>query len=262
MGDRAVICTLNLWETSRWPERSESLFRFLRLHSPDILCVQELRPETLVLIEKALPAHDRIRDGFPGWTREGNIFWRRRMFTEAVHGAEEAGMQEPDRRLFWASLRRKDGLDVLVSTAHFTWPGNEKEKADGVNVRMEQARRTAAILDRLAPAPMPLLFMGDLNDHYHPIKILEAAGLEDCFSGLGRAPVATRPAAPTYQGPAETLDWIFYRGDLRPMACEAVDFFHGDIAPSDHKPVIATFELGRDPEENVHPGPDAIVFMP
>lgn len=240
MERRAVICTLNLWQTSRWAERQASLLRFLELHSPDILCVQELRPESAILIERALPGHDRIRDPFPGWIREGNIFWRRGAFRSEAHGMEEVGMVEPERRLFWVRLGSAGGGSLLVSTAHFTWPGNAREMEDGVNVRRGQARRTAEALDRLAPSPFPALFMGDLNDHYHPIKVLKAAGFTDVFTGLGRNPRATRPAAPTYQGTEETLDWIFYRGNIRPMTAEVVDFFHGDFAPSDHKPVLAT----------------------
>lgn len=241
---RAVACTLNLWETSRWPERRDSLASFLGLHSPDILCVQELRPETLAVLEECLPGHDRVGDTFPGWTWEGNIFWRRGAFERMDHGIRDVGILEPERRLFWVRLRAAGGREMLVATAHFTWPGNEREKADGVNPRLGQARRAAEALDALAPAPAAALFMGDFNEHYHPVKVLKAAGFQDCFSGLGRHPKATRPAVPTWQGPEQTVDWILYRGALRPMTCEAVDFFHGDIAPSDHKPVLATFALG------------------
>lgn len=251
MEERAVVCTLNLWETSRWNERRESLRRFLALHVPDLLCVQELRPESLALIEEALPGHDYVRDAFPGWTREGNIFWNRARFSSLAHGAEEAGMLEPDRRVFWARLGARQGAEILVATAHFTWPGNAREREDGINVRMGQARRTAAILDRLAPLPAPLLFMGDLNDSGNPVDILKEAGLEDVFTGLGRCPKVTRPAAPTYHGTEETLDWLLYRGSLRPMTCEAVDFFHGDFAPSDHKPVLATFAIPVGPSGQV-----------
>lgn len=251
MEERAVVCTLNLWETRRWEERKESLRRFLALHAPDLLCVQELRPESLSLIGEALPGHGHVRDAFPGWTREGNIFWNRSRFSLLEHGAEEAGMLEPDRRVFWARLRAPGGAEILAATAHFTWPGNALEREDGINVRLGQAKRTAAALDRLAPAPKPLLFMGDLNDSGLPVDILKEAGLQDVFTGLGRCPKATRPAAPTYQGTEETLDWMLYRGSLRPMTCETADFFHGDFAPSDHKPVLATFAIPSAPPGQV-----------
>lgn len=244
MADRAVVCTFNLWETSRWEERKASLKRFLELHSPDLLCVQELRPESLALVKEALPGHDHVLDPFPGWTGEGNIFWNRSRFRPLSHGAEEIGMREPGRRLFWVLLQPASGAPVTVATAHFTWPGHPLEAESGVNARMGQARLALEALDRLAPAPRPLLFMGDFNDHYHPVRILAKGGLGDCFTGLGRNPKATRPAAPTYSGPEETLDWILYRGALRPMTAEAVDFFLGDFAPSDHKPVLSTFALG------------------
>jgi endonuclease/exonuclease/phosphatase (EEP) superfamily protein YafD len=40
-----------------------------------------------------------------------------------------------------------------------------------------------------------------------------------------------------------TIDWMFHRGPIWPMLAEVVDFFEGDIAPSDHKPIIATYRL-------------------
>ena len=40
---RFVVCTYNIWAGNRWPERENALTRFLELHIPDILCVQEER---------------------------------------------------------------------------------------------------------------------------------------------------------------------------------------------------------------------------
>ena len=89
----------------------------------------------------------------------------------------------------------------------------------------------------------PVLFMGDLNDYVHPIRILREDGFVDSFSGLGRTSPITIPAMPTAKGTPQTIDWIFHKGALRPMTSEVVDFFAGDIAPSDHKPVLATYSI-------------------
>ncbi len=241
---RFTVCTLNLWERSRWPERRASLEAFLSLHKPDILCLQELRPETRDCIDSAFTgSHSRIDDAFEGWVNEGNIYWNRTLFEKVTHGAEDVGMSDSDRRLFWATLKlhQDPSKTLLVSTAHFTWPGHERELITGTNQRIPQARKTAETLQKLSTPNEPQLFMGDLNDQYLVLRILRESGLKDIFTALGRMPRATRPAAPTYHGNPETVDWMFFRGEIRPMTAEVVDFFLGDIAPSDHKPVLATF---------------------
>lgn len=241
---RFTVCTYNLWEHARWPERELPLRRFLELHRPDVLCLQELRPETRELLDRVLDSHQRIDDPFPGWLSEGNIYWNRTLFELIEYGAEEIGILEQLRRLFWARLRpRGTGSTLLVSTAHYTWPGNSREKADQINVRNAQALQTVEALNRLAGKSEPVLFMGDLNDHYHPLRRLREGSLVDCFAALGRIPVPTRPTLPTDTHTPEVVDWMLHRGSLQPMSCDVVDFFVGDLAPSDHKPLLVTYRM-------------------
>ena len=75
-----------------------------RSSSPDVLCLQELRRKTRTLLDKALAGHDRVEDGFVGWTSESNIYWRHSMLSEIEHGAEDVRIKEKNRRLFWARL--------------------------------------------------------------------------------------------------------------------------------------------------------------
>lgn len=241
---RFVACTYNLWQDERWPERQEPLRRFIALHRPDILCVQELCSQSQVLLDQTLPAHQRVDDPFEGWTRESNIYWNQSLFNLIEYGAEDIGILEQWRRLFWVRLQPQitpESPPLLVATAHYTWPGNRQERKDRVNVRVTQALNTIEVLHRLASRPSPLLFMGDLNDHYLPLKVLQEGGLTDCFTALGRIPQITRPTYPTYVHTPQVIDWILHRGPIQPMTCDVVDFFMGDIAPSDHKPLLATY---------------------
>jgi endonuclease/exonuclease/phosphatase family metal-dependent hydrolase len=217
----------------------------MALHRPDILCLQELCSQSRDLLDQVLENHQRVDDPFEGWIREGNIYWNRSLFELVEYGAEEVGILEQWRRLFWARLRPRttDAPTFLVATAHYTWPGNNKELADRVNVRTAQALNTVDALDRLAAPPSPLLFMGDLNDHYSPLKVLQEAGLTNCFTALGRIPQVTRPTIPTAVHTPEAVDWMLHRGPLQPMTCDVVDFFVGDVAPSDHKPMLTTYRL-------------------
>jgi hypothetical protein len=148
---RLSFVTYNLWNTFRWEARRPALGAFLHTFRPDVLCVQELKPETRAFLDESLPAHRRVDDPFPGWTNEGNIYWNDRYLTEIGHGAEDVGILEPERRLFWVRLRVRDaGLDLLVCTAHFTFKGNADEVLTGCSPRVRQTRRTIDALARLA----------------------------------------------------------------------------------------------------------------
>jgi endonuclease/exonuclease/phosphatase family metal-dependent hydrolase len=247
---RFVVCTYNLWNDQRWPERQEPLRKFLEYHLPDILCVQELRPVTREFLDAVLDTHQRVDDPFEGWLREGNIYWNEGLFDLVEYGAEDIGIFEELRRLFWVRLRLRGANEgpqmqrtLFVATVHYTWYGNELEKTEGINPRLAQARETIQALNTLAPLPEPLLFMGDLNDFMHPLRILREGGLTDSFAALGCYSSPTWPATPTQRGTPEVDDWILHRGPIRPMISHVADFYVGDLAPSDHKPVMATYRI-------------------
>lgn len=242
---RFTVCTYNIWTWTRWPERKDALQAFVRHHMPDILCLQELQSDSRAALDEVLGAtHSRVDDPFEGWTCEGNLYWRNEFFELLEHGAEQVGILEPYRRMFWARLRVLDGSDrtILVSTAHLTWHGHPEALASEKYVRMGQARAVVEALNRLQRENEPQLFMGDLNDQTEVIRILHEGGLVNCFAAMGRMNGVTWPANPNIGGPC-SIDWIVQRGPIRPMTAGVIDYFLGDLAPSDHKPVIATYAL-------------------
>ncbi len=242
---RFTVCTYNIWTWTRWPERREALAHFARAQRPDVLCLQELQNESRELLDEVLgDTHDRVHDDFEGWTQEGNIYWNRRLFDLVNYGATDVGILESLRRLFWVRLRSLGtGKTLIVSTAHFTWSGHADLLISEKNARIPQARRSLFELDAMLESSEPQLFMGDFNDSNEPIRVLTAGGFTDCFSAIGRVQRATYPALPTASGPEQTIDWMMHRGLLRCLTAEVVDFYHSDLAPSDHKPVVATYEL-------------------
>jgi len=242
---RISIVTYNLWGTRRWPDRKDALAAFLRIFRPDVLCLQEICPELLKALDETLETHQRVSDPFPGWECEGQIYWNRSMFESQSHGAEEIGMYEPQRRLFWTRLRLKhQDRTVLIGTAHFTWQGNEKEREGGFSPRVDQARRAVEVLDRLQNEGEPVLFMGDLNDPFHPRKIFAKAGYQDCFTRLGLPLESTQPARPIAIGADQALDWIVSNELARPIAASVPHFYHNGLPPSDHWPVHSVYEIG------------------
>ncbi len=248
---RFVATTYNLWGTNRWPQREAALRAYLRLAGPDLLALQELRPETRAVLDEELKDHQRVEDPFEGWSREGNLYWSGRLFERIEHGAEEIGISSsPLRRLFWVRLRIKPtGRSLLMSTAHYTYQGHPHERETGQSPRIEQARQTVAALNRLERPEEPILFMGDLNDPNNALRALRAGGLRDSFESLGRLPLITWPASPTAGRPdksprtIQVLDWQLNRGPIRVMNCDVADFYLEDLAPSDHKPLSVTYAI-------------------
>jgi endonuclease/exonuclease/phosphatase family metal-dependent hydrolase len=146
-------------------------------------------------------------------------------------------------RLFWARLANHSGSTVVVATAHLSSTGNIRELTENINVRVSQAEVATTALDQLIHPGEPMLFMGDFNDYIHPLRMLRIAGFADSFMALGREPVITYPAFPITHQPPELLDWMMHRGPIRPTVTSVVDFHVRQIAPSDHKPVVTSYEL-------------------
>jgi endonuclease/exonuclease/phosphatase family metal-dependent hydrolase len=247
---RLSFVTLNLWNTERWDVRRPALGEFLRIFQPDVLCVQELQPDTRSFLDERLPGYCRVEDPFAGWTTEGNIYWNDRHLEEIEHGAEDVGIVEPERRLFWARLRvRGAGIALLAFTAHFTFKGNSDEVRTGWSPRVRQTQRTIEAIERLARAAEPVFLLGDLNDSSHPAYLLHEAGYTDCFTALGLQNPPTAPCVPTSNrlphepATSQTLDWIVSNDRARAIAAQVPHFFSGDVTPSDHWPVLAVYEI-------------------
>lgn len=243
--------TCNLWQTERWPARGPALERLLALFTPDVLCVQELQPPTQAFIDAVLRDHLRVHDPFPGWTNEGNIYWSRAIFEEIEHGAEEVGHAEPERRMFWIRLRLKSrNRTLLVATTHLPSPRRGEEQDTGASPRVRQLRRIAGALTRLGSPGEPGFFLGDMNDPWHPQNVLKQAGFVSCFAALGmQSPPTFRcyptanalPGEPTI---TEAIDLITANRYARPIAASVPQCYAEDLAPSDHWPVSAIYELG------------------
>ena len=247
---RLSIVTYNIWMTERWPARAPALERFLKLFTPDLLCLQELHQTTQEFLDRLLADYDRVHDALPGWTSEGNIYWKKGLFERVEHGAEEVGHLEPERRLFWARLTLKQtGKTLFVSTAHLTSPRRKEEAETGVSPRVGQLKRIGQELTRLVRAGEPAFFMGDMNDPRQPQGILGKAGFATCFAALGLQSPPTFQCYPTAnidpgaQTITEAIDLIAANRHARAIAASVPQLFHGDIAPSDHWPVHAIYEI-------------------
>ena len=147
---RFTVCTYNIWTRTRWPERRDGLRAFADLHRPDILCVQELQAESRAVLDDVLGrSHDRVDGPEEGWTCEGNIWWNRALFAPIGFGAENVGICEEHRRLFWVRLRVLDGSLPLVLQ-----PGDAYFE-ELIEVGAEDGAERHSLQQRSASSPRP-----------------------------------------------------------------------------------------------------------
>jgi endonuclease/exonuclease/phosphatase family metal-dependent hydrolase len=251
---RISIVTYNIWLTKRWARRAPALEKFLRLFDPDILALQELQPRSRGLIDRTLAAHERVDDRFRGWSTESNIYWRAALFSGEDHGAEDVGIDQGSRRLFWVRLRRADGGgSVVIATAHLTHQRAAQESRTGRSPRVRQVSRVISALGRIAREDEPVFFMGDMNDPMHPTHQLHDAGYTSCFGALGLVPPSTFKCYPTADVEpgmppvSQCVDWLYANARARAVAATVPQFFFRDSAPSDHWPVQAVYEIPPSP---------------
>lgn len=105
------------------------------------------------------------------------------------------------------------------------------------------AANTVRVLESLALADEPVIFVGDLNESGAAIDVLRSGGLRDYAETTGAPLVHTHPSDPSMGAWRSILDWQFHRGPIQVVAGEVVDFIHEGIVPSDHKPVAVTYVL-------------------
>lgn len=255
-GATVVAQTHNLWGDHHATERADSLRGLYELRAPDLLATQETRTWSRDLLDRAMPAHQRVHDDFPGWQVQTNLWWDSRLFTHVDHGAEDVGIHDEHARLFWVRLGMPGRSQTLLWTsAHLSYSGNAVEVQSGVNQRTIQARRVVVELDRLAHPDEPVFLASDTNAIATAIWVIGNAGYLDSFTALNRQAPPTHPVIPNafeslvgtprspIGSPQKTIDYLFFRGPARVRSAEVVEYFDRGIAPSDHYPVASTFSL-------------------
>lgn len=128
------------------------------------------------------------------------------------------------------SLVRRDGVDLHVFNLHLGLARYE---------RVAQARRLLAEIDDVAPAPAPVVVLGDTNDWRDVVfpTVFAPAGFS-CRGGAKK----TQGTFPSWY-PVANLDRVFVRGDVRIHRAYASRLALARKA-SDHLPVIADLDVG------------------
>ena len=208
--------------------------------APDVLLLQEVRPEVRDDLARQLPSHPHqwFAPVIDAATAGGGTAVLSRHPVTAVE--QVTGLPEGSRPTAVVTLD-VDGRALRVVSVHLASPclrcTPEEARAnpagttgDAARVRVAEARRLAAVVASLGP-DVPVVVAGDLNsaELNQPVRLLLRAGLTDVHRAVGAGPGLTRSPAP---GLAR-IDVVLTRG-LRAVATA-----EGEPGRSAHSPVVA-----------------------
>lgn len=234
-----------------WDARRDLLVETIRKSAPDVIGTQELFHEQGEYIVKRLPEL-----AWFGVSRRGNredehmgVFYRKSALellssgnfwlspTPNQPGSSSWGMSLP-RMVTWGEFQdRRTKRRFLFYNTHFP-----HRREDG-EARVECAKVLAEHLKKL-PAKADVVVTGDFNADAgtEPYQILTAL-LRDAREQVARpqGPVGTFHG---FEGtPGKTrIDWILYKGKLKPVSMETITYNVQGKYPSDHFPLLAVFD--------------------
>jgi exonuclease III len=213
MKPRISVMTFNLWGNEYLTERSENLCKMLMTIHPDLLMLQEVTTENLLLVQKSLPTHHHIGTkeslGDEGRLLDNNIFWDNSIFHSLESGFMSFNHPEYSQRgLHWVRLafHENEQNQFIIATTHFPWVGSREEISSGVNQRIQCSKLVLSFINSIRKSGEPVIFGGDLNDDFHPLRILcgdnqqdnpSNISLRDVFEILDLPPQITHPVRPS-----------------------------------------------------------------
>jgi endonuclease/exonuclease/phosphatase family metal-dependent hydrolase len=246
--ERISLITLNLWNTEHWAQRKECVVSFIQKYASDIFCFQEVREESLAVLDQALFEYIRIEGTEPGWKCENSIYVKRDLFTVLDLGRIDLSMPEQNRGVFWAKVRTTEGKLLFVATMHLTHQLNADEIRTGMPYRHAEAHTAARELNLLIKGERAVV-CGDFNDPVHPSRILQQeAQFVDVFDFLGLSSPVTFPCPFLSEERylVESIDKIMTRGSIKPIIATSPQYFYKGSVLSDHWPVMTIFEIGKE----------------
>src|SRR5215475_12163355 len=233
-----------------WEHRRDLLVDTILECDPDVIGTQELFLLQAEYIERRASRYDWF-----GLGRFGNhedkhvgIFYRKNRFALASHGdlwlsetPHLPGSSSWDiirpRQLTWGTFEADDVGRFHVFNTHFPYRAVEHD------ARLQTARLIIARLGMLPPSE-PIVLTADFNA---PAGGDVHQRLSECFRDAWcDAPLRLGPDG-TLNGfgrhtSDRRIDWILYRGPWRVIDAETVTSRRDGRYPSDHFPVVATFD--------------------
>lgn len=269
-GETLKLMTYNLKFASPtykplWEVRREMQLDLIRKYNPDIIGTQEGLKEQIDYLAEHLPEYVVIGEGRQGGDDDEHmaIFYKREKFrlrelqsfqlseTPEIIGS---GPEVNPRMVTWARLalinipsEGKQGKyaedyrghwentqEFYVFNTHYF--NGRKDSLARLNAsklvleRVNELNRFGAWTDE-----RPVFLMGDFNCRpgSAPHKVLVGAGNSDDSNLL----------LDTNLDNSKEIDWILYKGGVKVLKYEEVDYNVDGVYPSDHKPIYVEFQI-------------------
>lgn len=259
-GSMLTVMTFNLrYGTAKdeghlWPDRKTSALTAITETHPDVLGLQEAEDfQNEYFIENLGAEYEFVGEGRGGGTDDeySSIFFRKSRFFLARAGRfwlsdtpEVVGSKSwanLPRIVTWIDLvERGSGVRIFALNTHFAHDSDVARKKSAVLIRQRLAE--------LVPAGARVIMMGDFNciPGSEPYLILLGEGggaLQDSRVATGVSPTGTFH---DFKGPSEggqPIDWILFGKGLKANEYKVLDGKYAGVFPSDHFPVMATFQI-------------------
>jgi endonuclease/exonuclease/phosphatase family metal-dependent hydrolase len=233
-------------DKNRWERRRDVVKAFLEQMNTDFIGFQEVNHFQAEFLKNTLTQYGHIgwyNRNHPWW--QSNIIFFHKDWTRLGYRhhfisrfpdipSKMPGSWWP--RQCVAGWFEKQGTNLLMANTHFDF--NPK-------VQARSAGMVAGFLKRFPPG-LPVVITGDFNTGHDSsaFKTFRAHGFKEVFE-------ADPPG--TFHGftgrtDGRHIDWILYRGGIRPVFRRVLTFHQESQYPSDHFPVTADFHL--EPEKN------------
>jgi len=247
-----------------WEVRRDMQVDMIRKYNPDIIGTQEGLKEQIDYLAEHLPEYVVVGEGRKGGDDDEHmaIFYKRDKFrlrelnsfalskTPNVLGS---GPEVNPRMVSWARLafinisnEGKDGVYPEDYRGH--WENTQEfyvfntHYFNGRKDSLARLNASKLILDRINElnrfgewtAERPLFLMGDFNCRpgTAPYKVL-VGDKKTTNSDLLKN---------SYEDPKK-IDWILYKGGVKVLKYEEVNYNVDGVRPSDHKPIYVEFEM-------------------
>ncbi len=214
----------------------------------DILCLQEVEPQTLAALNARLVARGyshRYARKSSGSAEGCATFYRRDLVSSigetVVRFADGLGADADTGNIALITIHGISGYRLGIINTHITWdpPGTARENQRGlrqVDQLLHEYEKTAAAADGW-------LIAGDLNviPGSEIVLLIERMGFR--FAHDSRAEMCTC----SFNGEAKMIDYLFHSPRLhaKPIDSVAIDartVLPSAEQPSDHVPVVARFD--------------------
>lgn len=228
-----------------WPHRRKGLAALLKAHSADFIGLQEANDFQIEFVARRLTRYGYIgkRKPAPSFWQNNVLFYNRRwqchshrhFFLSPTPDVPSRFRESRWPRQCTVGMFRQGARQLICLNTHLDFKSKIQRKSAQI------------ILAELArfPAEVPAVLMGDFNSS--PEGACHMVFTGRAGEGEGRfTNVFTSPYPGTFHGfsgksTGDCIDWILFRGGIRPIDCGVIRETFEGVYPSDHFPIRTLF---------------------